>query len=397
APITGRPLAGLVDEVVDAARPHCAAPLEVVTGGGRARQLARARWLDDRPSDALAALRADDPAIRLRRAELLDREGRFEAARLELDAAIARAPDHEALAARRRISISIAVRAGRAEEVAREIAGAPLVDQPALAYRAAADAPAAGLDALAAAARGAPELAAARGVPELAAAVADRIERERGPAAALVARQLAADGAPARAEHHDALARSLAIAGRVEDALAAWDRAAQLAPAQPAFRLAPIRALVVLGRSELARGRARVVIEAARAGGAPEELLTAAAAAAAIRDTALAVQLAREARARRPGDGRLAFAVAERLVEHGDRAAAAAALGELLACGAHGRPWHRHEVAGRLLALAADPATARIVEAALAPPPGCQVVDPADLARYVEPARAQLRALLAAP
>ncbi|MGK4302236.1 hypothetical protein, partial [Klebsiella pneumoniae] len=60
----------------------------------------------------------------------------------------------------------------------------------------------------------------------------------------------------------------------------------------------------------------------------------------------------RDARALRTGDGRLAFLVAQRLAEAGETRAAAEAYAELLACGAHGKPWHRHEVAGKLLGLA---------------------------------------------
>ncbi|HSK03428.1 MAG TPA: hypothetical protein VK932_19385, partial [Kofleriaceae bacterium] len=89
-------------------------------------------------------------------------------------------------------------------------------------------------------------------------------------------------------------------------------------------------------------------------------------------------------------DGRLAFAVAERFADAGDRAAAAAALVELLVCGARGRPWHRHEVAARLVALAVDPASARVAAAALDARPTCAAVDPPDLARYVDALRTEL-------
>jgi hypothetical protein len=58
---------------------------------------------------------------------------------------------------------------------------------------------------------------------------------------------------------------------------------------------------------------------------------------------------------------------------------------ELLACGAHGRAWHRHEVAGRLLQLG-DRA---IVRAALAAPRPCTTVEPDDLATYVDTLRAE--------
>jgi thioredoxin-like negative regulator of GroEL len=186
---------------------------------------------------------------------------------------------------------------------------------------------------------------------------------------------------------------ALAAAGRIDDALVAWDRAAAAAPAQPAYRLAPIRALVALDHRARARTRAVAIIEAARTGGEVDALLTASASAAAIGDAPQAVELARHAQRKRPGDGRLAFTVAERLVEAGDRATAAAGFSELLVCGAHGRPWHRHEVAGRLVALATDAASARLVIAALDARRTCTPIDPPDLARYVETLRGKLAEL----
>jgi tetratricopeptide (TPR) repeat protein len=378
--ISGRSLAGLVDDAVDAAGGRC-----TTTKTGTAHLLAHARLLDDRPADALAVLPAttSEPAIHFRRAELLDRQGRTREALGELDAAIARVADPAALATRRRLQITDDVRSRRHADAARKIAAAPLSDRPALAHRAVADAALAELDALAGAAA----------EPELATAVAERLERERGPVAALAARERAAASAPDRAEHQDALGRALAAAGRIDDALAAWDRAAAAAPAQPAYRLAPVRALVALEHRARARTRAIAIIEAARAGDDVDALLTASAAAAAIGDPKLAVELAREAQRKRPGDGRLAFTVAERLVEAGDRAAAAAAFSELLVCGAHNRPWHRHEVAGRLLALATDAASARLVIAALAARRACSPIDPPDLARYVDALRGKLAEL----
>jgi hypothetical protein len=78
-----------------------------------------------------------------------------------------------------------------------------------------------------------------------------------------------------------------------------------------------------------------------------------------------------------PADGRRAFDLAHRQAEAGDTAAAARAYAELLICGAHGKPWHRHEVAAKLAAL--GPAA----KFALAAKPACEVVDANDLATYV--------------
>jgi tetratricopeptide (TPR) repeat protein len=272
-------------------------------------------------------------------------------------------------------AVSEDVRAGRYAAVASRIAAADLPDRPRLAFRAASDAPA---DALAA-------LAAAATEPELATSIADRLEAERGPAAALGARELAAAKGPDRAEHHDALARARLAAGQRDAALAAWDRAAALAPLQPLYRLSPIRALAA-GDREGACARAAALAAAART---IEPLLVAASAAATCGDHPRAVELARAAQALRPGDGRLTFTLGEHLADAGDPAAAPV-LTELLICGAHGRAWHRHEVAARLLAIAVDPTGVARVRAALDAPRTCPPIDAADLAGYVDALRAKL-------
>jgi tetratricopeptide (TPR) repeat protein len=273
-------------------------------------------------------------------------------------------------------AVSEDVRAGRYAAVASRIAAAELPDRPRLAFRAASDAPA---DALAA-------LTSAATEPELATSIADRLEAERGPAAALAARELAAAKGPDRAEHHDALARSRLAAGQRDAALAAWDRAAALAPLQPLYRLSPIRALAAAGDREGACARAAALATAART---VEPLLVAASGAATCGDHARAVELARAAQALRPGDGRLTFTLGEHLADAGDPAAAPV-LAELLICGAHGRAWHRHEVAARLLAIAVDPAATSRVRAALDAPRTCPPVDASELAGYVDALRAKL-------
>jgi cytochrome c-type biogenesis protein CcmH/NrfG len=264
-------------------------------------------------------------------------------------------------------------RSARVAEAARAVAAAPLDARPALADRVAEACAADRLD----------ELARAAGSePELLRAAADRIERARGSAAVLVLRERAAAIAGDRAESWDALGRARAAAGRIDDALAAWQRAAAAAPAQPSYRLAPIRALVAAGQGERARARAAEEARAARAAGSVDALVAASSAAAAAGDGSEAIALAREARAARPGDGRLAFLLGDRLAGGGDPTGAARVWAELLVCGAHGRAWHRHEVAGRLLRLA-EAGQGAAVSAALAAAPGCPPVDPAELDSYL--------------
>lgn len=365
--VTGGPreLAHRVDDLVAGAA-GCADLDGATRGPGIPRELARARLHDARPEVALAELSSLlHPAIALRRAELLDRLGR------PGDALGAIAPalpiDADAQLAQMLYAISHALRTGSVADIGRLIAGAPLPDRPRLAHRATADCPETGLSALAPLG------------PELATAVADRLEHEHGPAAARPAREHAASLQPDDADHWDALGRARIAAGATVDALAAWDTAIRLAPAQPAFRIAPIRGLVIAGDLARARARAAELAAVARNGTDVELLVTASAGASAASASALAIELAREARARRPGDGRLAFLVAQRLAEAGDIRAAADSYAELLTCGAHGRAWHRHEIAGRLLALD-DRA---IVRAALAARRGCAVVESDDLATYV--------------
>lgn len=372
----GRVLIGLVDEAIAAARPKCPALSSAITGAGRAQQLAAARLADDRPADALRLLADErEPAVRLRRAELLDRLGRAPDALRELDAALAADPDDETRATHRLLSVGAAAHAVRLDEVASLIGNAPLPERTSLAFRAATDVPSTALDAF-----------ARTTAPELATAIADRIERERGPAAALEARARAAAAAPELAEAWDALARSQIAAGKTPDALASWDRAIDIAPAQSAFRVTPIRALVLAGESAMAKQRAAELAKVARARDDIELLVTASAGAAAAGDRQLAVEVARAAHTKRPGDGRLVFGLAQRLAEAGERVSAATLYAELLACGAHGRPWHRHEVSAKLVELA-DRAT---ILAALDAKRACAVADPADLATYVDAIRGRL-------
>jgi cytochrome c-type biogenesis protein CcmH/NrfG len=367
ARVGGRLLAGLVDEALETA--PCSDPAGAVRGTAAAHQLARARLADGRPEAALAYLtdRAE-PAVRYRRAELLDRIGRTTESVTELDGM---ALDDEGRALQRLYAVSVAARAGKAHEVATLANAAPLPEQPRLAHRAVADAP---VDSLA--------LFAQTGSIELALAAADRLEPVQGPAAVLAARERIAAAEPTVAEHWDALGRARMATGKLTEALAAWARAVELAPAQPAFRIAPIRALVIAGDAKRAHFQAEKLAHTARTANDVELLVTASNGAAAAGDPKLAVALAREARAQRSSDGRLAFLVAQRLAEAGEVKNAADAYAELLACGAHGRAWHRHEVAGKLIALGEVDKT--IVLAAIAAKRACRTVEPEDLQQYLE-------------
>jgi cytochrome c-type biogenesis protein CcmH/NrfG len=368
ARVTGRLLAGLVDEAIATA--NCADVRAAIKGSAAAHQLARARLDDARPEAALAQLTANEPAIRLRRAELLDRLGRSAEAAAALDGL---AFDEQALTLQRMLRVSIAAKAAKHDEVARLIAAAPLVEQPRLAHRAVEDA---SIDSLA-------QLAAA-GTIEVALAAADRLEQTQGPAAVLGARERIAKLEPSIAEHWDALGRARIASGQIDQALVAWDIAIEIAPAQPAFRIAPIRALGIAGQPQRAHARADAIAKQARARRDVELLVTASSGAAAAGDAKLAVELARDARALRTADGRLAFLVAQRLAEAGEVKQAADAYVELLVCGAHGRAWHRHEVAGKLQTLAGTGAAAReIVLAALAAKRACETVEPDDLTPYI--------------
>jgi hypothetical protein len=329
-------------------------------------QLARAKLADAHPDAALAELRSLlHPAIALQRAELLDRMHRTREAAAALAPALAvdaNARDRFTL-----LRVSAAAAANDAAGVARAIAAAPAADRPRLAHRAVADADASLLDVL------------AHDDAELAAAVGERLEQAKGPAAARTARERAVVLEPDVADHWDALGRARIASGAIDDALAAWDRASAIAPAQPAYRIAPVQALVIAGERERAKQRANALAEVASASADVELVVTASNAAAAAGDTSLGIKLSRLARSRRPSDGRLAFLVGQRLAEAGDTRASAETYAELLICGAHARPWHRHEVAARLVALG-DRALVRDV---LAAKRSCEPIDPADLATYV--------------
>jgi tetratricopeptide (TPR) repeat protein len=367
ARFSGRALAGLVDEAIDAARPACEDSAAAIRGASPAHHLARARLATD-PGAALAQLPPMlEPALSLRRAELLDQLGRTDEALASLTQALALVADEETLAQYRLLALGSLARRGDLAAIDIALAAAPLPERIPLAHRAVADAPLEQIARLRA------------NSPELTVAAADRVEQEHGPAAARALREQAIALEPDVADHWDALGRARVAAGAITEAMAAWDRASELAPAQTSYAVTPIRALVIAGEHDRARLRAARLARSARTRAEVELHVAASSGAAAVGDAALALALAREALQLRPGDGQLAFLVAERLADTGDRAGAARAYAALLVCGAHGRPWHRHEVAGRLLALG-DRVN---VQRALAEKPACAPIDPDDLAHYV--------------
>jgi len=259
----------------------------------------------------------------------------------------------------------------RFREAARSVEIAPLDERPALAERLARAVPPQKLAQLAAATRD----------PDLLFAYAASAPK---PAQAIPLWQLAAAAAPTRAEPLDRLGQALVDAGRAAEAVAAWDRASELAPAQAAYQWAAIRALVAAGKSATAHERASAQASRARASGDADRLLDAAESAALAGDLPLSVRLAGEARDRRPGDGRLVFAYANRLAAAQKFEAAARVWIELLVCGAHNRPWHRHEVAGQIEKLRNEGAISEArLAALLAQPHPCTPVDPSDLAPYL--------------
>ncbi|HET6613134.1 MAG TPA: hypothetical protein VFG83_14145 [Kofleriaceae bacterium] len=211
-------------------------------------------------------------------------------------------------------------------------------------------------------------------------AVADRVAADRGIAAAIPWRARAVALSPADAELCRALAEAKAAAGDITGAVAAWDRAAAVAPATWRYKLDPSAALVAAGHRAEAEARARALAGKARAAGDADALSHAATAAAMAKNLASAITLARAAQNARPKDGRLAFRLAETLAAGHRPDDAIATYAHLLACGAHGRPWHRHELAKRLVDLGRDHGAE--VKAALADP-GCQPVAAGELAQVI--------------
>jgi hypothetical protein len=215
-------------------------------------------------------------------------------------------------------------------------------------------------------------------------------ERMRGGPASLGVLELAFAGVPEDARIVEALADARAAAGLAEGALAAWDLLARLAPASERARLEPIGLLARGGRTAEARARAARLAASARAAQDADALLSASASAAAAGDHAAALALARAAIDARPDDGRMRFLYARRLEENGQAEESLRALRKLLICGAHARPWHRHEVAGQLIELARRAKLVPVAVDLLRHPPPCEPPEPNDLRVWVDGALSEL-------
>jgi tetratricopeptide (TPR) repeat protein len=390
--------AALTDEAIAAARSKCADPATTVADlRGPAAYLARSR-LAREPEAALAALGGGaGAAIEFRRAEILFELGRRKEAIAAARAGLADQEDAgwrirliralleegatedaaratvrlPATAAGREARIDAFAAAGQGRELAAAIAAAPIEERLDLSRRAAA----ATLDVAA--------LDAAP--PELLRAVAERTA-ETAPAAAVELYVRAAAASPEDADVLAGYARSLVAAGRLDEALGAWDRARAIAPPVPSLAIDPIEALAAAGRRREAWIRAGEIAASAET---DAELVVASAAATAAGDHRLALAVARRALALRPGEGRLVFLAARRLRQAGEPEAAVAQLVELLVCGSRGKPWHRHEVAAALVETARE---AGLVEKAMAglERPGCAAVSVSTLETYVEGIRKEL-------
>lgn len=365
---SGRPLLVLVD--VALAPKACPDAQIASRSASVARQIARARMAGSAEA-ALAELETGtaEPAFAILRADLLLELERDEEALRELSLALALAPEPALVETHRSARVRVAARRGDIELLQTLVAAAPIEQRPRLAHQAASFIDSKLLVAL------------GRAGVDFATPVGELLENRLGIAAALDVREYAVTLAPDDADAWDALARSRFVAGRTEEAIAAWTSAATLAPAQPVFRIKPIEMLVAANQGAWARSQADKLAAEARSTTNVELRITASAGASHV-DPTLALALAREALALRPGDGRIAFLVAQRLAEASDPAAAARAYADLLVCGAHGKPWHRHEVAAKLQQLGAH--AARAIETKR----DCDVPEPSDLAPYVETLRA---------
>ncbi len=415
--LPARALLGLVSDSLAGAATTCPAPAArqwLAAMRGTVVELARAELLSAEPDAGLAVLEAaprDVPAVLIRCAELLERAGRpldarrrlsraleiedepatrVALARMELAGGDARRaldllPPAHLAATQSAAQVRAAALAwlGREAEAVREVAIAPL-DQRAAVARAAAGA-----------SRNPSRLAAAaKASPETLWSLAERARHEHGPDASARLLQQAADLAPRDAALLEALAEDLSAAGEDERALAAWDRAAALAPVAQRPRLEPIALCVRIGRRREARRRAEVLAASARAIADADALARASVAASAAGDAALALHLAREALDARPGDGRLALGLAERLEQAGRTSEALSALARLFVCGAHSRPWHRHELAVRMGSLARERGGVVALEPLLRRAEECGTPpDPEDLVNTRATIFAQLRSV----
>lgn len=219
-------------------------------------------------------------------------------------------------------------------------------------------------------------------------AVAEVVEDRTGSASAIEWWQHAVRTNPDKAEPLDRLAIALVESDQIDAAVSAWDAAARVAPAQPRYLWSAITALARHGQDDQATLRASAHAERARAQASPEALLAAAESSARANHPLEAANLVAEARALRPGDGRLTFELGDRLLAADQIERAVSEWVDLLICGARGRPWHRHEIGARLETVAQSPSGARALAAELNREHSCKPVEPDDLVSYVDRLRA---------
>lgn len=387
---------GLIEELLQAGQAGCPGKEALTALGGAAagpaQRIARS-LLESDPEVALIALGSSpsSPAVLLRRSELLFELGRAKEAREALSGALALHDDDEQRATAARLSLlageperalelcgnrsASALQAlrvgalaalGRYDEVVNELARAPLHLHEELAEHAARFAPTPLL------------MTSAKDAPApLLLAVAAAIKTEDTAASiALLAKASAL--VPDDADVQMQLAEALEAAGRPREAVAPWDRAAVIAPATERPILVPIRLLAETGDRKAARQRAARLEAAAKTSKSADDWRMASLAHKYAGDSARAAVLAHKAVTARAGDGRLTSELAARLEEANRKDQAAQILATLLVCGAHGRPWHRHELMARLLALVDAEQLERLVAAQT-----CSPVQPEDLKSHL--------------
>ena len=386
-PWRGSAMRGLVEEMLQRGYGLCDATKTAAWRPGVATSLARSLMEEDAARAVATLTKAPRAAVVLqRRAELYfamgrdaegreilidslrlddDNEVRALAARLirlsgdpERARSLCQGYESDVIAPQRVAALSAL---GRADEVHRELANAAIHIRPELAV--AAIGASKNVEELVALPTAGPEvlLAAAR-AEGISSTIAVRVLRR----ATELDRQ--------NADLWIALAEAEEVEGEIPAAIAAWDRAAALAPGAQRPVLAPIRLLASVGDNAKAVLRALKLSADARAKKNAEALHLASLAFRYAGDVSRAVAHAEEAVALRPGEGRLQSELAHRLEEAERVPEAAKVLSRLLVCGSRGRPWHRHEVAARLVALVGADAVATEVAAV-----ACAVVDPEGL------------------
>jgi len=382
----GSAMRGLVEEMLQRGQGLCDATKTAAWRPGVATSLARSLMEEDAARAVAALTEAPRAAVVLqRRAELYFAMGRDAEGREVLIDSLVLDDDSEvrALAARlirlsgdpkRAFSLcqghegdAIALERvaalsalGRTDEVHRELANAAIHTRPELAVAAIG------------ASKNVEELVELPAGPEVLLAAARAEGISSSTAARLLRRATELDGQDA--DLWIALAEAEELAGEPRAAIAAWDRAAALAPGAQRPVLAPIRLLSSMGDDAKAVFRAQKLSVDARSTKNAEALHLASLAFRYAGDRPGAVTHAEEALALRPGEGRLQSELAHRLDEANRIPEAAKVLSKLLVCGSRGRPWHRHEVAARLVALVGADAVATEIAAV-----ACDVVDPEGL------------------